>query len=129
VPSLGPSALGGKVITQIVLGLGAIGLCVLVIYLLAPSKRQRPVPPDDDDDADHVPPPFISLFHARMTPSPEELQQMFAGEVATADVLPGSRGFALTYANGRTVQIKIVDCEEHRCEDTYLIAEERAVAA
>jgi hypothetical protein len=96
-------------VTEILLGLGALALCVLVIYLLAPRKPYA------------APPSVISLHYSRVTPSPEELHRLFVGEVVSADVLPGCKGFALTYAMGRTVQITIV---EPRGEDPFLTAEE-----
>jgi hypothetical protein len=99
---------------DILLGLVAVAGCVLVVYLLTRSKT--PAQP---------PAPCISLFYARVSPSPEELHRLFVGEVVTAGVLPGAKGFALTYALGRTVHIRLVECPAHGCEDTFLIAEEQ----
>jgi hypothetical protein len=64
---------------------------------------------------------LISLHHSRVTPSREELEAMFAGEIVTAGALPGFRGFAFTYTTGRIVQVKMVDIEG---EDVFLIADD-----
>jgi hypothetical protein len=99
-------------ISQILLGLGAAALCLLVFYLLTKRKASPP------------PPPSISLHYSRVTPGPHELQRLFVGEVATADVLPGAQGFVLTYTSGRTVQIALVQSQEHWSEDTHITADE-----
>jgi hypothetical protein len=65
-------------------------------------------------------PPFISLHYSRVTPSREQLLEMFAGDVVAADVLPGAKGFALSYATGHTVTIALV---ELKWEDPFLTAE------
>jgi hypothetical protein len=95
--------------TEILLGLGALAVCVLVFYLLTKRKASPP------------PPPSISLHYSRVTPGP---QRLFVGEVATADVLPGAQGFVLTYTSGRTVQIELVQSQEHWSEDTHITADE-----
>jgi hypothetical protein len=105
------------VITQILLGLGALALCVLVFYLLTKRKAFPP------------PPPSISLHYSRVSPSPEQLKELFVGEVVNADDLPGATGVTLTYTDGRTVQIKLVECEAHRCEDTHITIDEIRPAA
>jgi hypothetical protein len=69
---------------------------------------------------EHDQPPFISLHYSRVTPSPEQLLELFAGEVVCAEVLPGFRGFALVYATGHTVTITLV---ELKGEDLFLTAE------
>ena len=55
----------------------------------------------------------------------DDAMQRLQGHVVNAVVNSNGDTIQLTYADGRVVYIKLVECRTHHCDDTFLMVEEK----